>query len=153
MKQPQYAISVAIHGDIDHRSGVAPEWCDMSVTVASNTSSKEWLAVEGGRALILYMTRGSGEDIIDALHKTLHPYAGSSLVQLMEKDLDAVVSRLLDGTAQEGEKDMARGMAMMIARLRQPYQPDWTAVRDASVARVQTGVRVEENINKSRRGH
>jgi hypothetical protein len=152
MKHPQYTTTVAIHGDIDHAAGDVPEWCDLSVDITSTEHHAVWVSA-WDEQVTLYMTRKAGEAIIDAMHKTLHPWAGGSLVQLMEKDLDAVVDRLLSGKAQDGEKDMARGMAMMIARLRQPYNPDWTEVRDASVARVKTGVRVEPNPNKSRRGH
>lgn len=152
MKQPRYAVSVAIHGDIDRREKGVPEWCDLSMTVASDTSNDGWIVTEGRRAAVLYLTREAGQTIIDATYKTLHPYAGQSIVRLMDNRLDEVVGRLLDGTAQEGEKDMARGMAMMIAIMYQPLNPDWEAVRDASVAR-NKGTYQAPNTNKSRRGH
>ena len=152
MKQPQYAISVAIHGDNDHVAGDVPDWCDLSLEIESSEHNKVWCSA-WDETVTLYMTRKAGQELLDAMTKLLHPYAGGSLIQLMEKDLDAVVERLLSGTAQEGEKDMARGMAMMIARFRQPYQSDWEAVRDASVARVKTGVHEESKPAKSKRGY
>ena len=152
MNKPQYAISVALHGRLDHAAGDVPEWCDLSMDIVGTEHQSTWVSAWDDQAT-LYLTREAGQLIIDTTTKALHPYAGGSIVTLMEKALDVVVARLLDGNAQEGDKDMARGMAMMIAILYRPTNPDWMAVRDACVARINSGVREESKPNKSRRGH
>lgn len=151
MKKPQYAVSVAIHGDIDHRAGDVPEWCDLSVNVTSTEHQSTWVSA-WDEEVTLYMTREAGQAVIDAAFATLHPYAGQSIVQLMERDLDAVVDRLLFGKAQEDDKALARGMAMMVAILHKPLNPDWEAIRDACVARVTAKHEVSKPTKSAKRG-
>lgn len=135
-EQPYFSAEAHCIGTNLHTEGGPPEWCDLTVTVeCEREDPEEWAVRHEDGSVSLYMTRAAGQVLIDVIYSTLHPYAGRSILEVMHRQLDEVVERLLEGDAQEGDKFLARGMAMAMACLRNPVAPDWEAVRNDAVDR------------------
>lgn len=68
--------------------------------------------------------------------------AGRSLVEMMEDELDSIVERLMNGGAAADGRDPGRaeGVAMCIAIIRQPYNPNIEAVREAAMERYEASI-------------
>lgn len=128
-EQPYFEVQTHCHGQADQSAGEVPAWCDLTMKI-KNLST--------GATEVLFLTRSAGEAVIDALHETLHPWQGGSIIDLMYRRLDDVVQNLLDGTAEPDDKVRARAMAEMISILVNPYRPNIDAVRDQSVERVRS---------------
>ncbi len=125
-EQPYFEASASSHGTLDQSDGEVPQWCDLTLDVTNLSSNA---------TVRLHLTRPAGEAIIDAMHAKLHPWQAGSIIGLLQSQLDEVVARLMSGSPEPGDKDMARGMARCIAIMLNPYNPNWEQVRDDAVAR------------------
>lgn len=65
--------------------------------------------------------------------------AGKSIVELIEDELDALIVTLMeDDLAPEEKKDVAaecRGLALAVAIIRNPYEPDVNLIREQAMNR------------------
>ena len=68
--------------------------------------------------------------------------SGRSLVEMMEDELDSVVERLMNGGEAADGRDPGRaeGIAMCIALIRQPYNPNIDVVREAAMERYEAAM-------------
>ena len=123
-KKPEFAFTAREHGTLDQDSGQVPSWCNFTVAVQTGQSTT-----------LLHLTSEAAQEMADVIHKRLHPYAGMSILEIMKRHLDEVVDRLMAKKAEPGDKDVARGMAMAMAILYQPLNPDWEKVRDDAMLR------------------
>lgn len=135
-EQPYFSAEAHCNGTNLQESGEVPEWCDLTVTVEClDPDAGTWARRTEDGEIVLHMTRAAGEVLIDVTYSALHPYAGRSIGEIMKRQLDEVVARLMTKTDEDGDKHLARGMAMTIACLHNPVAPDWEMVRDEAVQR------------------
>lgn len=134
-EQPGFSAEAHSVGTNLHEKGGMPEWCDLTVTIECEDKDSPWTQKDEDGATVLYMTRAAGEVLIDVIYGMLHPYAGRSIAEVMKRQLDDVVERLMAKQAEEGDVYLARGMAMAIACLHNPINPNWEDIRDEAVAR------------------
>lgn len=136
--QPYFSAEAHCHGTLDQDAGLVPQWSDLSVEINTDppgASELPWAFKTEDGGIRLTLTRAAGEVMIDVIYSALHPYAGRSISQIMMRQLDEVVERLMTKQAEEGDVFLARGMAMTIACMRNPVAPDWEAIRDEAVSR------------------
>lgn len=71
--------------------------------------------------------------------------SGRSLVEMMEDELDSIISRLMSGGEADDGRDPGRaeGVAFCIALVRQPYNPSIDAVREAAMLRYEASLEEE----------
>lgn len=137
-EQPYFSVEAHCHGTLDQDAGLVPQWSDLSVEINTDPpdpTKQPWAFKTEDGGIRLALTRNAGEVLIDVIYSTLHPYAGRSIGQIMERQLDEVVERLMTKQAEEGDVFLARGMAMAIACMYNPLAPDWEVVRDDAVSR------------------
>jgi len=135
-EQPYFSAEAHCNGTIDQDTGKVPQWCDLTVTIEhGDQADSNWAVRNEDGSVTLFMTRAAGQVVIDVIYETLHPYSGRSIQEVMRRQLDEVVERLMTGKAEDGDKFLARGMAMAMACLRNPLNPDWEAIRDDAVDR------------------
>lgn len=61
--------------------------------------------------------------------------AGKSIIELVWDQMDAVYARLMSGETEKGDKGQARGLAIALAILTNPYANDVDAIRMQAHAR------------------
>lgn len=123
MVHPHIAVSTGMPNEKQVRDGVIPPWCELVLT----------LAVDDDPARSVFLTRQAGEDIIDSIHATIHPYIGTSVCGMIEWLLDDVMDELMEG--DKANKEYARGLATAIAVLRNPHSFDVDEVRAQALQR------------------
>lgn len=82
--------------------------------------------------------RALAEELNAALSSFLRPYAGMSIFERVMEELDAVIGRLMsgDGTAEDGrDPGRAEAFTMVLAILRNTYQPDYEAEKERAMDR------------------
>lgn len=137
-KMPNFEIKVHPVTGAESNSSLYDDWCEISMLVRR----------EEGVGNRIDITRAAGEEILEKLGKALHPWAGHSITEKVQGELDAVVSRLLsdgkpddDATEEElvkwgEERGQAQGLAYALALLLNPYKPNLKQVKKDSTARV-----------------
>lgn len=134
-EQPYFEVMSWSQGTLAQERGEVPMWSDLTVQVKILSQPDGWVKMEDDDTVTLCVTRGAGEAIIDSIYEVLHPYAGRSIAHMMEQRLDEVVERLMSKKAEPGDKELARGMAMIIAIIHAPLNPNWEYIRDMAVER------------------
>lgn len=140
-KMPQFEIKAHAVTAKESNSDGFSDWAEIRLDIQYGSHVRQ-----------LELTRAAGEEILRQLHKVLHPWAGHSVTETVQAELDAVVGRLLDNGAPElravgtvaqkewrehgEERGKAQGLAFALAYLRNPYKPNVDAIRKEAVARV-----------------
>jgi hypothetical protein len=117
----------------DHDTGAVPPWCELVLTF--KREDREWPLNHR-----IPLRRHDGELIIEVLHGVLHPNAGLSIAQMIWRDLDARVDRIMRRVNKGMEplkRDVgeANGLTMALARLINPYDPKPDGVKETSMER------------------
>lgn len=116
----------------DHDAGIVPPWCEMVLEVARES---EWpIKVQWP------LRRHDGEMIIDVIHQTLHTRPGGNVTDMLWTELDRVVVKIQKRVEKgrepkSGHVGEARGLALAIAILTNPYAYDLDEVRAEAMAR------------------
>jgi hypothetical protein len=119
--QPDFEIEAAIP-DANDRS--VPAWSDLTLT----------MNMAGQHAHQWDLTRAAGEAIVEALHAALHPWAGMSIIEHIWAYLDEVMDELMVAPT-EAMKGQALGLAIALAYLYNPIEPNVDAVRETAMER------------------
>lgn len=77
------------------------------------------------------------EDLLWALTSALRPFAGYSIADRIQQNLDVVIDRLQAGEEAEDGRDPGRaeGYTMVLAIVRNPYAPDYPGERKQQMSR------------------
>lgn len=77
------------------------------------------------------------EELCASLTANLRPFAGYSIFDKVMLELDAVLDRLMAGEATEDGRDPGRAemATMVLAIIRNPYEPDYEGERDRQMER------------------
>lgn len=77
------------------------------------------------------------EELMAALSSSLRPFAGYSIFDKIQLELDAVLDRLMAGEASEDGRDPGKAEAhtMDLALIRNPYEPDYVGERARQMER------------------
>lgn len=108
----------------DHHEEVVPQWCEIRLTLERDD-----------KVLPINLRRHDGELIIECLHEVLHPTSGRSILQHLWSELDAMVDEIQEGEGGEVAKGEAKGMALAIAYMTNPYNPSVDHVRSLAMER------------------
>jgi hypothetical protein len=126
--QPQFEVSAFVPGDADAMNGKASPWCDLILDVEQEGSGKRRME----------LTRAAGEAIIDAIHETIHPWAGKSSADTAWRELDFIMARLMDGEAADEDRGRAQGLAYGLACMMNPFAPDVDLIREQALERYES---------------
>lgn len=122
---PVFEIEARIPDEADARNDECAEWAELILTIGSDQSE----------AIEVDLTRSAGEAIISTVGDVLHRWAGKSILESICDELDATMDGLMDGTADTDDKGYAQGLAMAIAYMYNPINPDIEQVRADAVER------------------
>jgi hypothetical protein len=124
--QPEFTITATIPEDADAGKNLSPNWSDLRVTVEP----------EAMAPTTLHLTRSAGELLIMQVGDVLHPWAGMSIREHIEAELDTRMDGLMDGSEATPEaKGTALGLALAIAYMYNPIDPNVDAVREEAMDR------------------
>jgi hypothetical protein len=122
---PQFEISARIPEESDARNDLCADWAELILTIGSD--KEEPFEVD--------LTRAAGEAILETVGDVLHRWAGLSIRDHLWQELDATMDGLMGGTADPDDKGYAQGLAMAIAYMYNPINPDIEQVRADAVER------------------
>jgi len=136
-KMPQFEITVRGVTAVESNSDGFSDWAEIILDVQY-----------GSHVRRIELTRAAGQEILEQLNKALHPWAGKSIRETVEEELDTVVERLLaegkpDPGAEPGEyieygeeRGRAQGLATALAVFINPYKPNVPETKRAAAERV-----------------
>lgn len=125
----------------DHSEGITPEWCELVLEITRTDDGTLTPAFPINQRLAL--RRHDGELIIQVLWDTLHPTLPTAASEQIWDALDDVVDRI-QRRVERGKEPMradvgeARGLAMALASMISPMEPDLDMVRDLAMDRYAT---------------
>lgn len=118
--------------DAEQRNGDVPDWAEIVLSIERN-----------GKQLLHYFRRHDGELVIEVLHEVLHPSAKRSIRSQLWEQLDTRIDSLksdepADPITEQQVRGEARGLAIAIAYMTNPYAPSVDAVRSEAQERWKT---------------
>lgn len=151
-KMPQFEVEARAITAAQSNSDAYPDWAEITLVLTSD---------DGRPGVKINLTRAAGEEILRTLHKVLHPWAGHSIKETIQEELDSVVGRLIsDGRPANIEeagnkkpikqqqedwklygedRGQAQGLAYALAVIRNPYGPNVEAIRKEALERARDG--------------
>jgi len=134
---PQIQITARGVTAVESNSDGFSDWAEVILDIQMGTHVRR-----------IELTRAAGQDILDELNKALKPWAGKSIRETVEEQLDTVVERLLaegkpdsDASPDEyiaygEERGQAQGLAYALAVFINPYKPSVPEAKKAALERV-----------------
>lgn len=122
----------------ESNSALVADWVEVWLDVQANN----------GTTQRILLTRAAGEEILQQLHKVLHPWAGQSIKEAITTELDTVVGRLVSDDKPHKdepshnwmlygeERGQAQGLAFALAMINNPYKPNVPETKREAVERV-----------------
>ncbi len=133
-------VEARIPTSSEHDAGVVPTWCELVLTIKRNAEPYSDGPGEYPISTRMGLRRHDGELIIQVLHDVLHPnqptHAGEALWDELDMVVDRIQARVTKGK-EPRQKDVgqAQGLAMALAILDSPLEPDIEEVRAVAMER------------------
>lgn len=140
-KQPTFGITARGITAVESNSDGFSDWAEIILDVQYGTHVRR-----------LELTRAAGQAIMDELNAALKPWAGGSIREKVQAELDVVVERLLaegkpdtaganldqlaEWMAYGEERGQAQGLAIALAIFNNPYKPNVPETKREAVERV-----------------
>lgn len=140
-KQPEFIIKAHGITAVESNSNGFSDWAELTLDVQYGTHVRR-----------IELTRAAAQDILDELNRVLKPWAGKSIRESVQEELDTVVERLLaDGRPSRAgidvqaanewqaygeERGQAQGLAIALAIFNNPYKPNVPETKREAVERV-----------------
>lgn len=136
-KHPTFEVEAWIPSERDARDGECEEWTEVILQLDSDLTEP----------VALDLTRAAGEAIISTLGDVMHRWAGKSIINHIWEELDLTMDELMAKTAEPDDAGYARGLAMALAYMYNPLNPDIEQVRADAVERWESRQPAEDDEN------